>query len=233
MRFQNLEDKAEMARQRAGLFASYTGANMARLPAICDRCGTTFPSGMKMENGVHDNLFTGCKSGPCPKCGGMGSIPDGIYGVLDGLIQFAHAGEFPHKRLEMLEQIALAARKDGWSADQFKEEAEKQAPGAAKLLSWLPSNKDQWYVFIGLLIAALALLQASSGYTLKDLIHADTQQASASVSAQAPVASQSRAQPARQTARPAPHRAQRKIGRNERCPCGSGAKYKRCHGKLS
>ncbi|MBO54664.1 MAG: hypothetical protein CL886_03290 [Dehalococcoidia bacterium] len=23
----------------------------------------------------------------------------------------------------------------------------------------------------------------------------------------------------------------RKIGRNEKCPCGSGSKYKRCHGK--
>jgi len=25
----------------------------------------------------------------------------------------------------------------------------------------------------------------------------------------------------------------RKIGRNEPCPCGSGKKYKRCHGQLS
>ncbi|WP_367185602.1 SEC-C metal-binding domain-containing protein [Mesorhizobium ventifaucium] len=24
-----------------------------------------------------------------------------------------------------------------------------------------------------------------------------------------------------------------KTGRNERCPCGSGKKYKRCHGQLS
>src|ERR1700719_168730 len=24
-----------------------------------------------------------------------------------------------------------------------------------------------------------------------------------------------------------------KIGRNERCPCGSGVKYKRCHGNLA
>ncbi|MDA1036183.1 MAG: SEC-C metal-binding domain-containing protein [Chloroflexi bacterium] len=23
----------------------------------------------------------------------------------------------------------------------------------------------------------------------------------------------------------------RKIGRNEQCPCGSGKKYKKCHGK--
>ena len=25
----------------------------------------------------------------------------------------------------------------------------------------------------------------------------------------------------------------RKVGRNEPCPCGSGRKYKQCHGKLS
>jgi preprotein translocase subunit SecA len=24
-----------------------------------------------------------------------------------------------------------------------------------------------------------------------------------------------------------------KVGRNEACPCGSGKKYKHCHGKLS
>ena len=29
--------------------------------------------------------------------------------------------------------------------------------------------------------------------------------------------------------RPLPHRV--KVGRNERCPCGSGLKYKRCHGQ--
>jgi preprotein translocase subunit SecA len=28
-------------------------------------------------------------------------------------------------------------------------------------------------------------------------------------------------------------RAQRKVGRNEPCPCGSGKKYKQCHGRLS
>jgi preprotein translocase subunit SecA len=28
-------------------------------------------------------------------------------------------------------------------------------------------------------------------------------------------------------------RRHRKIGRNEPCPCGSGLKYKRCHGRLS
>ncbi|MEJ2763956.1 preprotein translocase subunit SecA [Photobacterium sp. MCCC 1A19761] len=29
------------------------------------------------------------------------------------------------------------------------------------------------------------------------------------------------------------HRGERKVGRNEPCPCGSGKKYKQCHGKIS
>ncbi|TLY67427.1 MAG: hypothetical protein E6K45_05510 [Gammaproteobacteria bacterium] len=28
-------------------------------------------------------------------------------------------------------------------------------------------------------------------------------------------------------------RNERKVGRNEPCPCGSGKKYKHCHGQLS
>ena len=28
-------------------------------------------------------------------------------------------------------------------------------------------------------------------------------------------------------------RQERKVGRNEPCPCGSGKKYKQCHGKVS
>ncbi|MBR0056359.1 MAG: SEC-C domain-containing protein [Kiritimatiellae bacterium] len=32
-------------------------------------------------------------------------------------------------------------------------------------------------------------------------------------------------------ARPQPFRAPPGIGRNDPCPCGSGKKYKKCHGK--
>ena len=30
-----------------------------------------------------------------------------------------------------------------------------------------------------------------------------------------------------------PIRVEKKVGRNEVCPCGSGKKFKQCHGKLS
>ena len=36
----------------------------------------------------------------------------------------------------------------------------------------------------------------------------------------------------RQPARPQPMKAQPKVGRNDPCPCGSGKKYKNCHGRL-
>ena len=33
--------------------------------------------------------------------------------------------------------------------------------------------------------------------------------------------------------KPQPVRSTQKIGRNDPCPCGSGKKYKHCHGKLA
>ena len=36
----------------------------------------------------------------------------------------------------------------------------------------------------------------------------------------------------RQPSRPQPMKAQPKVGRNDPCPCGSGKKYKNCHGRL-
>ena len=38
--------------------------------------------------------------------------------------------------------------------------------------------------------------------------------------------------PGRSQDKPQPVRVERKVGRNEPCPCGSGKKYKQCHGKI-
>ena len=35
----------------------------------------------------------------------------------------------------------------------------------------------------------------------------------------------------REKQKPQPYRAQKTVGRNDPCPCGSGLKYKNCHGK--
>lgn len=46
------------------------------------------------------------------------------------------------------------------------------------------------------------------------------------------MASQSSTQTSAQaSAKPEPYRAEKRVGRNDPCPCGSGKKYKNCHGK--
>ncbi|WP_416392516.1 SEC-C metal-binding domain-containing protein [Burkholderia sp. LFS061] len=234
MRFQNLEDKCERPVHCTGLFRFRPGGElMAVIPAICDRCGTAFPSGFWMDGNTSGITFTGSKSGPCPKCGGVGSIPDGVYALVNGLIQFARAGGLPAERLAMLSEVATAARAQNWSREQFTDEAERRAPGAASLLSWMPENKSEWYTFIGILITVLALLQASSGYTLKDLISAGAEQPAAARSSQAPSTSNTPRALPQQARDPGMMRIGNKVGRNELCPCGSGIKFKRCHGRVT
>ena len=48
------------------------------LPARCQVCGTWFPSGFMIGFGSTAGMV-GNTSGPCPVCGGMGRIPDGVY----------------------------------------------------------------------------------------------------------------------------------------------------------
>ncbi|MGQ4276623.1 preprotein translocase subunit SecA [Pseudidiomarina sp. E22-M8] len=51
-------------------------------------------------------------------------------------------------------------------------------------------------------------------------------------SASATASADTQAAPSPQAAPPAPAQAGPRVGRNEPCPCGSGKKYKHCHGKL-
>jgi preprotein translocase subunit SecA len=65
------------------------------------------------------------------------------------------------------------------------------------------------------------------------LQHADYEEALATAGAGAGDEGEGAARPAARPAAPPSVRATPKIGRNEPCPCGSGKKYKHCHGKLS
>jgi len=60
--------------------------------------------------------------------------------------------------------------------------------------------------------------------------HASYDEAFDGAAAEPAAEGQSAAAPAR---KPQPARAGQKIGRNDPCPCGSGRKYKHCHGKLA
>ena len=54
------------------------------IPAICNKCGTIFPSGFAIGEAARSTAMEGNTSGPCPECGGMGRIPNGMYDGIAG-----------------------------------------------------------------------------------------------------------------------------------------------------
>ena len=58
--------------------------NLFALPAICDNCKSVFASSFVGGPGV-TMIVTGSKSGPCPVCGSLGSIPDGTYDIINDI----------------------------------------------------------------------------------------------------------------------------------------------------
>lgn len=83
---------------------------MLDIPAFCDTCGTAFKSGFFAENVINLTL-QGNKAGPCPKCGGMGSIPDGTFNVLGNAIEIITAPERTIEQLKKLADILSIAKK--------------------------------------------------------------------------------------------------------------------------
>src|SRR5512136_1169416 len=57
-----------------------------RVPAVCDSCGVIFSSVFEVSDSTNISFY-GCGSGPCPKCGGDGHIPDGVYNFIGNTIE--------------------------------------------------------------------------------------------------------------------------------------------------
>ncbi|GJA11852.1 hypothetical protein KAM344_23540 [Aeromonas caviae] len=195
---------------------------MPNLPAICDDCGTMFPSGFVMENCTNISL-SGNKSGPCPSCGGMGSIPDGVFNVLGNVIEILDAPRKTVDQLNRYVRVLNSAREQKLSREQIKEQIDKDVPELASISDFLPKTRNELYAFLALLLGILTTIITSMKddevtvvepqiileQTINNHFY-DTQVVTkpSITRLSAPV-------------RP-------KVGRNEPCLCGSGLKYKKC-----
>jgi len=75
-----------------------------RVPVLCNNCGTFFPSSFEISNSTNI-VFSGCTSDLCPKCGGIGHIPDGVYNFIGNTIELLSAPNRTHLELEKLKKI--------------------------------------------------------------------------------------------------------------------------------
>ena len=130
---------------------------MPMIPAFCDDCGTPFPSGFFLEN-CRNVTLSGNRSGPCPNCGGMGSVIDGVFNVTHDAIEILSAPQWTFQRLSSLVSILSKAREEGASKEEIVDEIKKEAPELSSIVDAFPKTRMELYAFLLVLIAAATLL---------------------------------------------------------------------------
>jgi hypothetical protein len=196
---------------------------MAPIPAICDSCGALFVSHNAIE-GTGTVVMGGTRVGPCPVCGARwGSIIDGTYELVENVTRYLggpDVGADSLRRLQaLLEQVRDGKAEPERVAEQIRHEI-PEASGVAWLLSAKGSTLATW---LALVIALITLLLVKFDDAERaPLTTEQIEQIVQDVEGHDPKAvSTTESGPAVST----------KVARNEPCPCGSGEKYKRCHGR--
>ncbi|MGX7596282.1 SEC-C metal-binding domain-containing protein [Planococcus plakortidis] len=203
---------------------------MPVIPGICDNCGNVFPSGIFVENSVA--VFEGNEVGPCPYCRGWGHVPDGTFRVVQGAIELISA---PQRTLDELVKLNLLLRRVT-EADLEKEKVfkkiEKETPQFSPLLEFLKNEDFRFWLPVILSILSILIPLYATGNTeepdveINQVINHIYQQPVNPVPAlTSPLISNAMSSETKAI----PIKVE-KIGRNAACPCGSGIKYKRCHG---
>lgn len=130
---------------------------MYKLPAICQNCNMIFPSSFAAANGAK-MFMMGCKSGPCPNCGGTGDIADGLYEEIEGIFQITKIDD--GKDLDKLIRIL---KKNNYSnkIDSIESEILAEVPQYSPLINNLIKNSDSstnFAAYIQTFIAIITLL---------------------------------------------------------------------------
>jgi hypothetical protein len=190
---------------------------MPEMPAFCDNCGTVFGSGFVFEY-CRNVTLSANQVGPCPNCGGMGHVPDGVYDITGNTIRLLQGSIKTVQKLQQLSAVLFEAQKQNLSKEQVQANIQETLPELHDFASVLPQTRSELYGFIGIILTAIGLMIAAYG-TFKDdtLPEREIEQ----------IIERSIAQSIQKLAPPKPlvHKKQK---RNDPCACGSGFKYKKC-----
>jgi hypothetical protein len=196
---------------------------MATLPVICENCGRLFgaPNLIGVAGGGQATVqLTDVRYGPCPHCGGVGRIPDGLYEIAEDAVR--QLSGVPREQLLRLQALLARAQEHGATPEGLAREIEAEAPAAGAIASMLADGGSSLAAWLAVLLAVLQILLGQ----LHEPQPAQTPEQVAEIVRQV----------LDQTGRAAPQAmapvapAAPKVGRNQACPCGSGKKYKHCHG---
>jgi hypothetical protein len=205
---------------------------MSYLPAFCDNCGTIFPSGFSFGGNAINISFKDCKSGPCPRCGQYGHVPDGVYNFIENTIELISGPDATIKDIKKLASILDSAQKNN-QFEHLKEIIDNEVPALSSVNKFIPKNAQDLCTYIGLLLTiifGILGLMANNNQPkieVNEVINYIYQQnAYYSSDPTTPLESKG----IEVVDNNCQHIKASKVGRNEKCTCGSGIKYKKCCG---
>jgi hypothetical protein len=124
------------------------------LPATCQRCGLVFASGFTASGEVRELTLAGNLS-QCPRCGGMAPVIEGRFDIRQGVIQALDGAS-----AEDLRRV-LRILQEETDPTRIVKRIEREAPSAARLVSWLKENRDL-ATWAAVLIAVIGLCRGPS-----------------------------------------------------------------------
>lgn len=133
---------------------------MAIIPAICQNCGSIFDSGIYLGSGA-SGMLKGNKSGPCPVCGEMGIIPDGMYEVVDGIVNIFSIDD--GKGLEDLKFALKQLNIEESSLEDINDTVSTKTPQYIGLIKWVKEfskENESIFTLITTLLAIISFAQS-------------------------------------------------------------------------
>lgn len=190
--------------------------------------GTGFDPG---ETGITATLTVQSAPRICPECGAPARVLGGSYHIAKDTIELLQGSERTVSELERLRTILRAARESGASPEAIGDTLQREFPGWGQALAkkLVPKTPGDFFGLLSLIVAIIGVLLAHEGSEQAKDTEPDQIINNITVVQQTPSA-QRNPEIAPDTESTTSSYGQ-KIGRNERCPCGSRLKFKKCHGK--
>ena len=192
---------------------------MTDVPGRCVRCGRAVApqGGLHIENSTGVTLGGNGTGGGCPHCGGDVRLIDGTFNFRAEGIEVLEAPTWSREVIDAL-RLTLQRIVDEQPDDPVAEVAQV-SPEMARAINKATSgwDKNSVTMLISILLAVLMGVYQVARDARADDSGATPDEIRQIINI---------LQDAERSGSPFG-----KVGRNEACPCGSGVKFKRCHGR--
>jgi hypothetical protein len=200
---------------------------MAPIPVVCDSCKKLWVTeslfGVEGEGAASVTMKNVAVS-PCPYCGGTGHVPDGLYELRSNAAHYF--GKLNVDELRALLYVAQDAPLHTLDADLVAARIAHEVPSASAIASQVKNSGMSMSALVTWLTLLAAVLQI-----LIPLVHHDESLSAQQIEKAFVSALEHVRDETTPPKHPAPKPTQAKPGRNDPCSCGSGKKYKHCHGR--